>query len=496
MPDPRAAARLGGLRSWLGPDHAPRPARTPAGTRASKALRDISEAFDRCEISDGQTLSFHHQYRNGDHTLGLVLDEAERRNLRGLTISASSLFPVHAPLVRHLHNNVVTRIISNYIAGPVADAVMDGALAEPVILQSHGGRARALSTGALPIDVAFVAAAMVSPDGAATGRAGHAACGPLGYAMVDAAYAKRTVVLAPTCAAINHTDIPADHVDFYVPDVNAGDALGIASGTTRAMTTATAQGIAQNVACVIRASGLVRDGMVFQTGSGGYSLGTIPAIGAALRDAGAVAGAIHGGITQAHVALLQSGLARRIRDVQCFDRAAVASSMTDARHLAMSAAEYASPLHPSPAIDALDVVVLGAAEIDRDFNVNVARSGDGRLIGGPGGHPDTAAGAKMTVIVTTLTSGGWPKVVDHVGCITTPGQDVDVLVTDAGIAVSPRRADLVERLRADGIPVSKIGDLIAQASRTASHTPHQPNGAARVLIEAREGVLLDAVMAS
>ncbi len=496
MPDPRAAARLGGARSWLEPDSAPRPTRAPATTQATKALRDISEAFDRCEVSDGQTLSFHHQYRNGDHTLGLVLEEAARRNLRGLTISASSLFPVHAPLVQHMQNEVVTRIVSNYIAGPVADAIMDGVLADPVILQSHGGRARALTTGALPIDVAFVAAAMVAPDGAATGRAGHAACGPLGYAMVDAAYAKRTVVLAPTCGAIEHTDIPADHVDFYVPDVNAGDALGIASGTTRAMTTPTAQGIAQGVADVIRASGLMCDGMVFQTGSGGYSLGSIPAIGAALRDAGVVAGAIHGGITQAHVALLQGGLARQIRDVQCFDAAAVASSMTDPRHLAMSAAEYASPLHPSPAVDALDLVVLGAAEIDRDFNVNVARSGDGRLIGGPGGHPDTAAGAKMTVIVTTLTSGGWPKVVEHVGCITTPGHDVDVLVTDAGIAVSPRRADLAERLRAGGISVLEIDNLIAQASRAASQAPHHPSGPTRVLIEAREGALLDAVMSS
>jgi citrate lyase subunit alpha/citrate CoA-transferase len=162
----------------------------------------------------------------------------------------------------------------------------------------------------------------------------------------------------------------------------------------------------------------------------------------------------------------------------------------------MSASDYASPLRPDAAVNDLDVVVLGAAEVDRDFNVNVARTGDGRLIGGPGGHPDTAAGAQCTIIVTTLTAGGWPKLVESVGCITTPGQDVDVVVTEAGIAVAPHRPDLAERLCAAGLPVVEMEALIARAAAESLHRPVPISGAPRVLIEAREGHLMDTILSA
>src|SRR4051794_32115900 len=124
----------------------------------SKLLRTIGEAFAACQVRDGDTLSFHHHLRNGDQVLNQVLAVAADRGLRNLTIAPSSLFPVHEPLVRHLRSGVVTRVYTAYMSGPVADAISHAVLQTPVVMQTHGGRARAIESGALPIDVAFIAA--------------------------------------------------------------------------------------------------------------------------------------------------------------------------------------------------------------------------------------------------------------------------------------------------------------------------------------------------
>jgi citrate lyase subunit alpha/citrate CoA-transferase len=54
------------------------------------------------------------------------------------------------------------------------------------------------------------------------------------------------------------------------------------------------------------------------------------------------------------------------------------------------------------------------------------------------------------VIVSKLVSGRISCVVDRVTTVTTPGDTVDVLVTDRGIAVNPKRAELKEQLLEQG----------------------------------------------
>ena len=120
---------------------------------------------------------------------------------------------------------------------------------------------------------------------------------------------------------------------------------------------------------------------------------------------------------------------------------------------------YASPSSRSAVVDSLDVVILGATEIDTDFNVNVHTDSGGVIMGGSGGHSDTAAGAKLSMIIAPLFRARLPIVTDRVGCISTPGKDVDVLVTQGGIAVNPKRAELKERLRDAGLPVMDIFEL-------------------------------------
>ena len=91
-----------------------------------KVLNSLDAAVEACELRDGSVLSFHHHLRNGDSVLNQVLAAAARRGLKDLTVAASSIFPVHAPLVQHIRDGVVSRIVSAYVAGPVADAISAG----------------------------------------------------------------------------------------------------------------------------------------------------------------------------------------------------------------------------------------------------------------------------------------------------------------------------------------------------------------------------------
>lgn len=460
-------------------------------------LRSIGAAFDACDVRHGAVLSFHHHLRDGDAVLNAVLREAGARGLRDLTVAASSIFPVHAPLVAAMEAGVVTRVATDYIKGPAADAVLRGALAGPLLLQSHGGRARAVASESLAIDAAFVAASRADRYGAATGGLGRAACGPLGYPMVDVDHARAVVVLAEEIQdrPLVDPEIPADCVDVLVQIPSIGDPTGLATGALTPAGDGAAQALAEVVAAAVAALGRFEDGFSFQTGAGGPPLAAAAAIGAEADRRGVAGAFVAGGLTAAHVDLVRRGLFRDALSVQSFDLAAVASFAADPWHRAMSAAEYASPLHPDPAAHRLSLVVLGAAEVDAGFNVNVTLGGDGRLIGGPGGHQDTAAGAALTIIATRLCAGGFPKLVRQVGCVTTPGQDVDLIVTEGGVAVNPDSAHLVAPLRRAGLQVVSVDALIAQAAAAAARPPVGPRcgRGGQVFLEYRDGSIIDAL---
>ena len=100
--------------------------------------------------------------------------------------------------------------------------------------------------------------------------------------------------------------------------------------------------------------------------------------------------------------------------MQCFDLKAVESYRRDAAHQSMSASMYANPHNRGAVVNQLDTMILGAAEIDLDFNVNVTLGPSGLIIGGSGGHSDTAAGAKLALVTTQLAARRHPKIVDRV----------------------------------------------------------------------------------
>lgn len=471
----------------------------PAIHGRDKLLRDIDAAIDACGITDGTTLSFHHHLRNGDQVLNQVLAVAARRGLRGLRIAASSLFPVHAPLVEHMRSGVVDRLCTAYASGPVAEALSRGDLATPVVMQTHGGRARAIESGELHIDVAFVAAPAADRNGNLSGAEGPAACGPLGYAMVDVQHADRVVALTdhlcpyPLCPI----DISQEKVDFVINVDSIGDPRGILSGTTRPTNDPLALQIAQTAAGVIAASGLLRDGFSFQTGAGGVSIATSLYVKALMTDRKVQGSFGAGGVTGYLVDMLEAGLFRTVFDVQCFDLKAVESYRNDRRHQSMSASLYANPHNRGPLVDQLDAMLLGAAEIDLDFNVNVTTGASGVILGGSGGHADTAAGAKLAMVTTRLAASAGPKIVERVGCVTTPGETIDVVVTEAGIAVHPGRGDLRERLVTAGLEVVSIAQLLDRAECLAGPISTRPAASkdARVVgvVEYRDGRVIDVI---
>ncbi|SOY96436.1 Citrate lyase alpha chain [Cupriavidus taiwanensis] len=467
----------------------------PRGT--PKLLTSIRESLDAACLRDGSTISFHHHLRNGDAVANAVLREAASMGLRGLTVAASSIFPVHEPWVDLIESGVIRRIYTAYASGPVADAVTRGALQTPIVMHTHGGRARLIESGALTIDAAFVAAPTADACGNLNGVHGPSACGTLGYAEADVRYAATVIAVTDNLVPYPATSIAIsqDCVDYVVAVPSIGDRSQIVSGTTRPTDEPAGLEIARLAAQVIEAAGVLDENFGFQTGAGGISLAVAAALREIMANRGITGSFAAGGITGYLVDMLEQGLFRSLLDVQCFDLRAVDSFRDNPRHSAMSASMYANPWNKGAVVNRLSAMILGAGEVDLDFNVNVTTASDGRIIGGSGGHSDTAAGAELAIVTTRLHAGRVPKVVESVRTVTTPGETIDVVVTEAGIAVNPLRVDVRERLVSAGLPVVSIEELFAKANEGLDRRHSFSTASDEVVgvVEYRDGTILDAI---
>ena len=462
----------------------------------SKLVNSIREAVRLADLRDGMTVSFHHHLRNGDFVLNMVMAEIADMGIQDLTVNASSLFDVHAPLLNHIENKVVTGLAADYISAGLGRAISRGVLEKPVQFRTHGGRPKDIATGKTPIDVAFIAAPAADPMGNCSGKYGKSACGSLGYAYADAMYAKKVVVITDNLVSYPLQDwsISESYVDYVVTVDAIGDPKGIVSGTTQITRDPVGLIMASHAAQVIANSGLLKDGFSFQTGAGGASLAAAKFLKDIMLEKNIKGSFGLGGITGYMVDMLQAGCFQNLLDVQCFDLKAVESLREDPRHQEISATHYAAPGTRSAVVDSLDVVILGATEIDTDFNVNVHTDSNGFIMGGSGGHSDTAAGAKLSMIIAPMFRARLPIVTDRVTCISTPGQDIDVLVTQGGIAVNPARAELRDRLIAAGLPIVDIHELKEKAERITGVPQKLPHGD-RVMAEVigRNGNLQDQI---
>lgn len=467
----------------------------------SKLKGSIREAIEACGLRDGMTISFHHHLRNGDYVLNMVMDVIAEMGYRDLTVNASSIFDVHEPLIGHIKNGVVTGLECNYMGGKVGRAISQGILAKPVIFRSHGGRASDMEKGTSRIDVAFIAAPTADNMGNCTGKTGPSACGSIGYAFADAMNAKKVVVITDNLVDYPLVDfsIPEVYVDYVVAVDQIGDPKGIVSGTTKITRDPVGLKMASYAARVIEASGLLKDGFSFQTGAGGATLAAAQYVKEMMLKQDIQGSYGMGGITGYMVDMLREGCFKALLDVQCFDLKAVESIREDPRHMEVSATQYAGVSGKSAGVDNLDVVLLGATQVDLDFNVNVHTDSNGYIMGGSGGHCDTAAGAKLAIIIAPLIRARLPLIVDRCLCVSTPGRTVDVVVTQRGIAVNTaggKNRELKEKLLAAKLPVTELSDLKRMAEELTGIPKPVSLGekvVAKVLY--RDGTLLDEIHA-
>lgn len=458
-----------------------------------KFFKSFSEVFDYFKIKNDMTLSFHHHLRNGDYVLNLVCEEVIKRDLKNLTFAPSSIFPNNKILSQLIENKNVTNIRTNYMSGPVSNTIQSGMLDGILLMDTHGGRARAIEAGEIKIDVAFLATPQVDKLGNGYGGAGKSSCGVLGYAISDLMYAKKVVLVTDNLVElIDNPDFDEKYVDGVLVIDSIGDKEGIVSGTTRITRDPIGLLIARKTAQVIDKLGFVKDGFSVQTGAGGTSLAVASYLKDIMKERKVIGSFASGGITSYFVDLLNEGYFEKLYDVQCFDLDAVKSYNDNPNHIKMSASKYANP-HDNPIVNKLDVVILGATEVDLDFNVNVTTDSFGNIIGGSGGHADTAHGAKVTIIVANLLRSRISLVKERVLTITTPGEDIDIIVTERGIAVNPKRLDIIKKLKDNNIEIMTIQDLYNLANEIAG-IPKPINIKDNKIIGAviyRDGTLID-----
>lgn len=467
-----------------------------ATTGKEKCAYTLEEVIVKT-VQDGMTLSFHHHFREGDYVFNAVMRLIIGLGYKNIALAPSSLTNVMNDIVvEAIEKGVVTQITSSGMRGRLGEAVSQGALQNPIVLRSHGGRARAIETGDIKIDVAFLGVPNSDEMGNANGMVGASACGALGYALMDAQYAQ-TVVLV-TDHLVPYPNMPASikqtQVDYVVEIAAVGDPDKIGSGATRFTSDPKELKIARTVNQVLTNSPYFKDGFSFQTGTGGAALAVTRFLRQSMIDQHIKASFALGGITSAMVDLLKEGLVGKLMDVQDFDRGAAQSMHENENQQEIDASWYADPANKGAMVDQLDIVILSALEIDTAFNVNVMTGSDGVIRGAIGGHQD-AATANLTIIAAPLVRGRLATIVPRVTTVITPGDTIDVVVTEVGIAINPRRSDLLDSLtQIPDFPIFTIQELQAKAAaKTGIPEPLTFTDKVVAFVEYRDGTLIDVI---
>lgn len=463
----------------------------------TKLCQSIREACERCGAHDGMTFSFHTEFREGDYVASMVAKVlVEEMGLKDITVAATSLGNAQEIIADYIEEGKIIGVQTSGVRGKIGEAISAGKLATPAIIRSHGGRPRAVEAGEVHIDIAFLAASTADIFGNAKGVDGKNNCGSMGFAVHDSHYADHTVIITDTLVDFPNlpSSISAIDVDCVCLVEDIGDAAKISTKEARMTDNPRELMMAEDVAKVIAATPYFKDGFSFQTGVGGPSLAVNRFLEQYMVERKIKMSFALGGTSSAICELQDKGLVGKILDTQDFDQGAISHIFKHPDHLEIDLSEYANPANKGAYVNNLDFVVLSALEIDTDFNVNVITGSDGVLRGAPGGHPDTAAGSKCCIIVTPLTRGRMATVCYSVVTVATPGDCVDVLVTDYGIAVNPLRKDLIENLDAAGIAHVTIEELKEKAYELVG-TPDNLEWEDKVIavVESRDGTILDVV---
>jgi citrate lyase subunit alpha/citrate CoA-transferase len=365
------------------------------------------------------------------------------------------------------------------------------------VLRSHGTRYQAVQDGEVHIDIAVIAAPTADAFGNANGVSGSSACGPLGFALADSEYADRVIVVTDNLVPFPCVPwaIQGNHVDYVVEVPSLGNPDMIVSGTTVVTRSPDRQLIADLVARFVEAAGIMKNGFSFQAGAGGTSLAFVLKLRERMKARGVKARFVRGGSTQYLVSLLNEGLTEYILDGQAFDQEGVRSLKDDPRHVATSPFTSYNYHGKGNFASMVDLVVLGATEVDCDFNANVVSHSDGYLLHGIGGWQDCLF-AGCTILAVPSFRDRIPVIVDRVTTLCGPGQLIDVVVTERGIAINSGRKDLLQAVAHSGLPIRDLRDIQREVFDVCGGKPAPPGVDTQhpiAVVKWVDGSLLDTV---
>jgi citrate lyase subunit alpha/citrate CoA-transferase len=88
-----------------------------------------------------------------------------------------------------------------------------------------------------------------------------------------------------------------------------------------------------------------------------------------------------------------------------------------------------------------------------------------------------------------------PVLVDRVTTLCGPGELIDVVVTERGIAINPRRADLLAKLRGSSLPIRPLAEIKGEVEEICGGKPEPPRTRDKVVAAIKwvDGTVIDCV---
>jgi len=431
----------------------------------NKLIPSLKEALIKAGLKDGMTISTHHHFRNGDLIANQIFDIAAELGVKDLIWFPSASFECHSPLIKYIEDGTIHHIEGS-MNGQLGKFVSEGNMRGIGVLRSHGGRYQAVQDGEVQIDIAVIAAPTSDFFGNANGVDGTAACGLLGFALADSQYADKVIVVTDNLVPFPCLpwQIQGNYVDYVVKVNKIGIPEKIISGTTEITKSPDRLMLAKMTAKFCEEAEIIKDGFSFQAGAGGTALSIGIYFSEILKKKGMKARFARGGSNKYLVEMLNEGLVEYILDGQTFDLDGVKSMRDNPRHVNTSPFTSYNYHGKGNFAQLVDVVILGATEIDVNFNANVVTHSDGLLLHGIGGWQNCLF-AKCTIMVVPLFRDRIPVIREEVTTICGPGELIDVIVTERGIAINPLRKDLIEKLKNTNLPIKTIHELKIEAER-------------------------------
>jgi citrate lyase subunit alpha/citrate CoA-transferase len=428
-----------------------------------KTLKDLKEALIKAGLKDGMTISTHHHFRNGDLVANQIFDIAHELGVKDLRWYPSASFPCQEGLIKYLEDGTINRIEGS-MNGPLGRFASEGKMKGLGVLRSHGGRYQAVQDGEVQIDIAVIAAPSADSFGNANGVDGPAACGLLGFALADSQYADKVIVVTDNLVPFPCIpwQIHGNYVDYVVKVDKVGLPERIISGTTQITKSPDRLLIAEITAKFCEAAGLIYDGFSYQAGAGGTALSIGNYFGDILRKNNWKARFVRAGSNKYPVGMLEDGLIDYILDGQTFDLDGVRSMRENQNHVNTSPFTSYNYHGKGNFASMIDVVILGATEVDVNFNANVVTHSDGYLLHGIGGWQNCLF-SKCTILPIPLFRDRIPVIRDEVTTLCGPGELIDVIVSERGIAINPLRQDLIDKTKNSGLPIKTIEQLKDEA---------------------------------